>query len=437
MFQMFESCLYDQIYSYFGKIFSKYQCGFRKGINTQHILLTMIEKMKISRGNKQFCAAILTDLSKAFDCIPYDLLIANLNAYGFDQEALTLIHSYLYDRSQKVKAGSSFSKELEIVFSVPQGSILGPLLFNIDICDLFFIDISSNIANYADDTTPYKCAPYYEKLKENLKFTIYKIFIWLKKNNFKANATKFHFFLSSHQSATINIDGSIIKSSNLQKLLGVTIDSNFTFEQHINSLCRKSSQKLHALSRIAQYLSQNKMRILFKTFVPSQFNYCPLVWMCHSRTLNNRINNIHLRALRIVYQDKQSSFEELLQKDNSVSAHMKNLQYLATKIFKIKNGLAPIIINEVFFNFQENESYNLRSGIHLASRNTYTAYFGTDTISSLGPKLWKQIPNKIKHAPTLTVFKAKIKSWTTNNCPCRLCKIFVKDLGFVEIFPSL
>ena len=94
---------------------------------------------------------------------------------------------------------------------------------------------------------------------------------------------------------------SIIKSSNLQKLLGVTIDSNFTFEQHINSLCRKSSQKLHALSRIAQYLSPNKKRILFKKFVTSQFNYCPLVWMCHSRYLNNRINNIHLRALRIVY----------------------------------------------------------------------------------------------------------------------------------------
>ena len=375
--------------------------------------------MKISRDNKQFCAAILTDLSKAFDCIPCDLLIAKLNSYGFDQEALKLIHSYLYDRPQKVKVGSSFSKELEIVCGVPQGSILGPLLFNIDICDLFFIDISSDIANYADDTTPYECAPYYEKLKENLEFTTYKIFTWFNNNNFKANATKCHFLLSPHQSATINIDGSIIKSSNFQKLLGVTIDSNFTFEQHINSLCRKSSQKLHALSRIAQYLSQNKKRILFKTFVTSQFNYCPLVWMCHSRTLNNRINNIHLRALRIVYQDKQSSFEEL-----------------ATEIFKVKNGLSPIIMDEVF-NFQENESYNLRSGIHLASRNTHTAHFGTDTISSLGPKLWKLIPDKIKHAPTLTVFKAEIKSWTTNNCPCRLCKIFVKDLGFVEICPSL
>ena len=94
--KIYERCLYDQIYSYFDKIFSRYQCGFRKGISTQHILLTMIEKMKISPDNKKFCPATLTDLSKAFDFIPYGLLIAKLNAYGFDQEALKLIHSYLY-----------------------------------------------------------------------------------------------------------------------------------------------------------------------------------------------------------------------------------------------------------------------------------------------------------------------------------------------------
>ena len=100
------------------------------------------------------------------------------------------------------------------------------------------------------------------------------------------------------------------------------------------------------------------------------------------------------------------------------------------------NGLSPIIMNEVF-NFLENKRYNLRSGIYLASRNMHTARFVTDAISSLGPKLWKLMPDKIKHASTLSTFKAKINSWTINNCPCRLCKIFVKDLGFVEVCPSL
>ena len=91
-------------------------------------------------------------------------------------------------------------------------------------------------------------------------------------------------------------------------------------------------------------------------------------------------------------------------------------------------------MNEVF-NFQENERYIFRSGTHLASRNMHTAHFGTDTIPSLGPKLWKLIPDKIKHPSTLSAFKAKIKFWTINNCSCRLCKIFVKDLGFTQVCP--
>ena len=100
--KIYERSLYDQIYSYFDKIFSIYQCGFCKGISPQHILLTMIEKMKISRDNKQCCAATLTDFSKVLDFIPYDLLIAKLNANGFDQEALKLIHSYLIDHKKWV-----------------------------------------------------------------------------------------------------------------------------------------------------------------------------------------------------------------------------------------------------------------------------------------------------------------------------------------------
>ena len=128
-------------------------------INTQHILLAMIEDIKISRGNKEFCAAILTDLSKTLDWIRQGLLIAKLNAYGFDQEVLKFIHSYLCYRSQKVKVVCSFSKELDILYAVLQGSILGPLLLKTDICDLFFIDKSSDIANYVD-ITPYECVPY-------------------------------------------------------------------------------------------------------------------------------------------------------------------------------------------------------------------------------------------------------------------------------------
>ena len=106
------------------------------------------------------------------------------------------------------------------------------------------------------------------------------------------------------QHTTVNINGSVIRSSNCEELSGITIDSYFIFEEHIK-LYRKASQKLHALSRISQYLSQHKKWILFKAFITLQFKYCPLVWMCHSKGLSNRMNNIHKRDQRVLHQDKK------------------------------------------------------------------------------------------------------------------------------------
>ena len=282
--KIYERCLYSQLYDYFDKnSFSKYQYGFPKGFSTQHAPLVMIEKMKIARENEEFCTVILTDLSKAFDCNCHDLLIAKLNAYGFDRNALKHIYDYLSDRSQKTKVGSSFSVYLDIIYGLPQGSILGPQLFNIDLRDLFFEDYSSDFANFADDTIAYERGPTLNEVMNNLQTTAEKTFEWFSFNNVKANASKCHLFLSPYQPVPVNIKGSIIESSNCEKLLGIYIDSNFSFEYHINRICRKASQKLHASSRIAKYISEDKKRMLFRSFIISQFNYCPIVWMCHGR----------------------------------------------------------------------------------------------------------------------------------------------------------
>ena len=200
-------------------------------------------------------------------CICHDLLIAKLNAYGFDRNALKLIYDYLSDRSQKTKVDSSFSAYLDIICGVPQGSILGPLLFNLDLCDLFLEDYSSDFANFADDTTLYECGPTLNEVMNNLETTTEKMFKWLSFNNLKANASKCHFFLSPYQPVPVNIKGSIIESSNCEKLLGIYIDSNFSFEYYINRICRKSSQKLHALSRSAKYISEDKKKYAIQIFL--------------------------------------------------------------------------------------------------------------------------------------------------------------------------
>ena len=154
--KIYKKCLCNQISDFFEEKFFNYQCGFRKGFTAQHCLLVMTEKWRKSIDKGGSFEALLTDLSKAFDCLPHDLLVAKLCTYGFDLKSVTLVHSYLTGRKQRVKIDHIYSSWEETFFGVPQGSILGPLLFKMFVCDLFdFMDDNVNIGSYADDTIPY------------------------------------------------------------------------------------------------------------------------------------------------------------------------------------------------------------------------------------------------------------------------------------------
>ena len=148
--KVFERCLYKQMSPYFDNILSKYQCGFRKNHNAQHYLLALIENWKCSVDKGKVFGSLLTDLSKAFDCLPHDLFIAKLQAYGLDNKALRLVKDYLSNRKQRTKIGQEYSSWNEIKFGVPQGSIIGQIFFNIDLCDLFIMK-DVDIASFADD----------------------------------------------------------------------------------------------------------------------------------------------------------------------------------------------------------------------------------------------------------------------------------------------
>ena len=250
---------------------------FRKGHSPQHCLLYIIEKIKQARDNNNAFAAVLTDLSNLFDCINLKLLIAKLNAYGFDNPSLKFISAHLNFKKQKTKVRSTFSDYLNIMFGVPQGSIAGLLFFNVYTCDMFFQIDTSEFSSHADDNTPFASAQNHEKLIKSLQSTLNGVFEWYQENYFKANADKCHLFLSPFSNKEMTIANYKIASSNSEELLEVVIDSEVTFAKHIENVCRKTNQKLHALVRVANFMTLEKRRLVMKIFVFSQFNYCPLV----------------------------------------------------------------------------------------------------------------------------------------------------------------
>ena len=178
-------------------------------------------------------------------------------------------------------------------------------------------------------------------------------------------------------------------------------------DSHITSLCEKAGQKLSTLAKTNYYLTQGQKLLLLNSVVKSQFSYCPLIWMFTSRYLNNALNSIHERALRLIYNDYELPFDRILEDNKQKSIHQKNIESLAIEIYKFQAGLTPPIMSDLFFS-REND-YNLRNFQELESSLKRTVKFGTETISYRGPQIWNLISEILRALKTLNKFKKEIK----------------------------
>ena len=167
------------------------------------------------------------------------------------------------------------------------------------------------------------------------------------------------------------------------------------------------------------------MNALFK----AQFSYYPLVWMCLCPSMNNKINKLHERCLRIIYNDKTSSFEDLLAKDGSVTIHKRNLQVLPTEMFKVHKNISTKLMQGLFCVRQTH--YNLRNPHHFAIPSVNSVYHGSETISNLGSRIWNLVPDRLKELNIIKSFKNEIKRSQSEICPCRLCKTYFLRVGFL------
>ena len=252
---------------------------------------------------------------------------------------------------------------------------------------------------------------------------------WFESNYMILNADKCHFMSSGTiEHLWLRVGNEQLWESREQKLLGITLDKDLTFSSHMNILCKKVGQKISALSRVAKLLPFHKRSLILKTFIESQFSYCPLVWMFCGRKIDHKINYLHERALRLVYCDYSSTFEELLTMDKSITFHQRNIHYVAIEMFKVKNGLSPSFITDMF----QVMSGKTRTGDRYIRPNVNTVKKGENSLRYFGPIVWNEmLPNDLKVHTSLDEFKINLKNWVPTNCPCKICKLYVKDIGFI------
>ena len=289
-----------------------------------------------------------------------------------------------------------------------------------------------NFASYADDNKSYDAGGNIDEVIIYLQESSKKLFKWFADNQMKANEDKYNLIVSTNELAKIQIRDFKIKNSASEKLLSVNIDSKLNFHYHVNHLCNKANKKLTTLVRVTSYMTLEKKKLVMNSsFFNGQFNYCPLISMLYIRKNNNEIKHLHERCLRLIYSDKKSSYDNLLETDNSVSLHHKYIQALAIEMFKVKYKLCPEIAGDTFME-RTSSQHNLRNRPDFITAQVHSVFHGTVSISYLGPKIWDIVPEGFKHKKSLNSFKESIQMCVPTNCPCRLCKFYLDGVGFIS-----
>ena len=391
-------------------LFNQLQCFSNK------FLINLQKWQKFLDACDGIVGKLLMDLSKAYDCVNHDLIIAKLEAYGVGKNSLRLLQNYLSQRQQRVKVVSSFSESLEIVLGIPQGSILGPILVNVFINDLLVFIKETDICNFADDTTLYACGKELDTISFKLEIETDRAMQWIKDNEMVANPSKFQLmFLSKYKNIEKNMsfDGNTIKSSDTVELLGMTLDKNINFKRHIQNICRKANNKTKALLRIRKCLTLEQMQALAEAYISSNFRYCPLIWIFCGKMSDNLIVKTQYRTLRAIYDTQTQPYEELLHLSGKKKIHTQNLQILMVEVNKCLNNISLLFTWDYFK--QKYTPYHLRNTQLLELSKCRTKTYVLNTTLFKGSLLWNKLPNHFKEA---NHFKNKIQEWTGRSCTC-------------------
>ena len=421
--KVFERIFIEQMNCYFKTLFSPYLSGYRKHHGCQDVLVYFVSLCKKVLDKGEVAIALLTDLSKAFDSLPYKLLICKLSAYGLGNNACMLIKSYFCNRKQTVRIGIERSDWRSLIKGVPQGSLMGPFIFNVFYNDLLLLlDEYCHVFNYADDTSILCTGHDYNDAYVKICSASTIMLEWFKSNFMQANPSKFQYIVFEKDKQPRNIvlnEGTVIESVSKVKLLGVVIDSALIFNEHISVISQKAGRQLNALARLSNVFNTETKLLIMQSFILSQFTYCCVVYHFCSRADMVKIEKLQRKALRFVYQDYQTSYTLLRERSNRPLLYVERQRCLLQEVYKSIHSLGPIYLNDMF-KIKKCE-YDYRNMLTIVLPKYKTVTHGKDSLQYNAVKLFNCLNNEYKIVPTLLEFKSKIKNWNGEDCSCRDC----------------
>ena len=419
--RVFEKLVYEQIYNYLIKnnILDTRQSGFRSLHSTVTALLDLTNQWCFNIDRGLVSGVLFLDLKKAFDTVDHRLLLTKLEYIGVRGHALEWFKSYLLNRFQIVYTNGVLSEKAILKCGVPQGSILGPLLFLIYINDLTTIADYATVRMYADDTNMTFTACSIPELQHDMNMDLQFLQNWLIANRLTLNVLKTEFMLigSRQRIATLtqeldlSINGISLKRVNSSKCLGVEIDEFLTWDAHIASISRKVSSGIGVLKKIKPFVPTFNLISVYQSIVEPYFDYCSIVWDDISDHLTDKLQILQNRAARVITgADYRMHISELLSKLGWSSLKEKRNKQKALMMFKIMNGMTPPYLEDIFTRNIGRSVYNLRiSRRDLALPAVKTDYY-RNSFAYTGAKVWNALPEEMKYEKSMRAFKNKLES---------------------------
>ena len=427
--KIFEGVLCEQVNAYMSHFLNKDLAAYRKHYSCNNVLINCIETWRSALDRNEKVGCLLIDLSKAFDSLPHGLLIAKLHAYGFSNESCEYILQYLSQRKQAIKIGNTIGNWQTLKTGVPQGSLTGPLLFNIFINDFMLqLEDICKVYNYADDNTLSFSHTDLNVIKAQLEHASEIAITWFSKNYMKANPSKFQAICFSKDDNSFDLDicDFSIKTEKCVKLLGIELDNKLSFTQHVTNVCKKAARQVNALYRISKNLNYDTKMKIYDSFIMSNFIYCSAAYNNFNITNDRKIEKINKRALRLVCNDYTCTYNELLKMTGKYMLYVYRKFHVIEHVYKTLNRLALPIEPNFFERLTTN--YNLRDDYKLKQPRFNTITYGYRSIACQGPILWNNLPNDIKHVADFQDFKSLIRKCSLLvNCECGSCLLCLKD----------